>query len=314
MRVAEPAVAVDIAVEAVVETAPGAGPGRYSGTRHATEAEMRSLLMIAALAGCSGKDSTPADCPAPTPSETDSPTDADTDTDTDTDTDADADTDTDTDVPPLPEPTVVTLTTRDDVQLVADYYAASGPDRPGVVLLHMIPPSNDRSTWPVDFVEQLHAHDWGIVVVDRRGAGDSGGNAVDAYTGEWGRYDVEASVGQLTADGASSIALIGASNGTTSALDYAVWAGGEGLPVPVALGFMTGGTYSEAQTAMEELPPIPSIFTYSTAEAAWSVDQQPLDPGSWCFEEYADGAHGTAMFDAAPEVADDLDAFFASAL
>jgi pimeloyl-ACP methyl ester carboxylesterase len=263
------------------------------------------LLFIVAL-GCGA----PKDTNPPVPVDTDTDTDADSDTDTDTD----SDTDTDTAPPVLPDPVVVTVTTRDSVDLVADYYAASGPGRPGVVLSHMIPPSNDRSSWPVDFVTRLQAHDWGVVVVDRRGAGDSGGVAVDAYTGEWGRYDVEACVLQLVADGATEIVLIGASNGTTSALDYAAWAAGEGLPVPAALGFMTGGTYTETNTPMSALPSMPAVFTYSTAEAAWSVAQAPLDPGSWSMLEYADGAHGTDMFGAAPEVSDDLDAFLVSVL
>jgi pimeloyl-ACP methyl ester carboxylesterase len=200
------------------------------------------LLFIVAL-GCGA----PKDTNPPVPVDTDTDTDADSDTDTDTD----SDTDTDTAPPVLPDPVVVTVTTRDSVDLVADYYAASGPGRPGVVLLHMIPPSNDRSSWPVDFVTRLQAHDWGVVVVDRRGAGDSGGVAVDAYTGEWGRYDVEACVLQLVADGATEIVLIGASNGTTSALDYAAWAAGEGLPVPAALGFMTGGTYTDERAPVD---------------------------------------------------------------
>lgn len=53
-----------------------------------------------------------------------------------------------------------------------------------------------------------------------------------------------------------------------------------------------------------------AVFTYSTAERAWSEDQRPLDPGTWVFQEYAEGDHGTRMFDAAPEVADDLLAFY----
>jgi pimeloyl-ACP methyl ester carboxylesterase len=218
----------------------------------------------------------------------------------------------DTDVAVGP-PDVITVETRDGVTLEADYWAGD-PGAPGFVLLHMIPPSNDRSTWPRSFEKDLVREGYAVLAVDRRGAGGSEGIAVEAYTGPNGKYDVEACVLHLQAEGAGALAIIGASNGTTSMLDYAAWAPGEGLPEAAALGFMTGGAYTETNTAMSEVPSIPAAFTYSTAERDWSVDQQPLDPGTWSFLEYPDGDHGTLMFDAAPEVGDDLVAFFTSVL
>lgn len=204
---------------------------------------------------------------------------------------------------------VVTLETRDGLTLEADYLptATAGP---GIVLLHMIPPGNDRSNWPGSFRQRLFEAGFSVLALDRRGAGGSEGVAEDAYTGPLGRNDVEAAVGKLVADGYGPIALLGASNGTTSMIDYAVWAPTEGLPEPVALGFMTGGTYTEAQNPMSAVPAVPAIFTTSTAERAWSEAQRPLDPGSWQFHEYPDGAHGTGMFEAAPVVGDDLLAFY----
>jgi pimeloyl-ACP methyl ester carboxylesterase len=236
---------------------------------------------------------------------------ADPEADTDPVVDTDPVEDTDTDPPAAVEVTVVT---RDGVTLVADHYAAEGADRPGLVLLHMIPPTWDRTSWPVGFVTRLQAHDWHVLVLDRRGAGESEGVASEAYDGEKGAWDVEAAVAFLKAQGAGDIALLGASNGTTSQIDYAVIADLEGLTEPVAMGFMTGGTYTEEQHEMPAVPPVPSVFTYSTAENEWSLVQQTLNPGSWVFHEYADGAHGTQMFDAAPQVADDLDAFYVGVL
>jgi len=217
--------------------------------------------------------------------------------------------------PPPEGASTVQLTTRDGVSLVADLYPASAAGRPGVVLLHMTPrgPWN-RKDWPVSFIEKLHAHDWAVIAVDRRGAGDSGGEATDAFEGDNGRYDVEACVAKLNENTLGALVVIGASNGTTSMIDYAVWAGGEGLPEVAAMGFMTGGTYTEHQTAMADVPKVPAIFTYSTEERDWSVAQQPLDPGTWSFREYPDGAHGTKMFEAEPAVADHLDAFLAGLL
>lgn len=209
----------------------------------------------------------------------------------------------------------VTLITRDEVRIVADYYPAQTEGRPALVLLHMVPPDYDRTSWPMAFIELLRAEDWGVIVPDRRGAGESGGAAADAYRGEGGRYDVEACVDALVGAGAGSVALLGASNGTTSALDYAAWSGDEGLFEPAAVGFMTGGTYTENQTPMTEFPIIPAVFTYSTLERDWSESQRALDPlHNWTFLEYADGAHGTDMFTAEPTVQDDLMVFFREAL
>jgi pimeloyl-ACP methyl ester carboxylesterase len=208
-----------------------------------------------------------------------------------------------------PEAGVITVVARDGTVLEADYYPQAEP-APGLVLLHMIPPNFDRTSWPSTFIDAMFDAGFSVLVVDRRGAGGSEGVAVDAYVGPKGRTDVEACVLRLTDDGYGPIGIIGASNGTTSMVDYAVWAPSQGLPEPVGLGFMTGGAYTETNNAMADLPPIPAVYTYSTEERDWSVAQQPLDPGTWSFLEYADGDHGTLMFDADPTVTDDLVEFF----
>ncbi len=210
---------------------------------------------------------------------------------------------------------VVVLETRDGVSLEGDYLSASA-GRPAVVLLHMKPPDWSRADWPSDFLSTLNDHDWHVLAIDRRGSGGSGGDAVDAYEGEAGRYDVEACVKHLSAEGATDIVIVAASNGTTSLVDYTVWASGEGLPEPEAAVFMTGGTYTENQTTMEAFAAegIPSAFTFSTAEREWSVEQEALDPGTWSFLEYPEGAHGTKIFEASPEVADDVDAWLVEQL
>ncbi|MCB9777003.1 MAG: hypothetical protein H6742_00395 [Alphaproteobacteria bacterium] len=203
---------------------------------------------------------------------------------------------------------VLSLDTRDGVTLQADLYAGAG-GAPAVLLLHMNPSGGwSRVDWPGDFLQRLVDQGFWVLALDRRGAGASGGVAEDAYQGEKGRYDVEAAAILLDGRGAGDLLVVAASNGTTSMVDYAVWAGGEGLPEPVGLGFLTGGSYTENQTAMEDLPAVPAFFTYSTAERAWSVDQEPLDPGSWSFREYEDGAHGTHMFEAVDDFGADIEA------
>jgi pimeloyl-ACP methyl ester carboxylesterase len=208
----------------------------------------------------------------------------------------------------------VTLTTRDDITLSGDHYpAASGS--PGLVLLHMNPAAgNDRTNWPATFIDQLHAHDWHLLVIDRRGTGLSEGEAQDAFEGEKGRYDVEAAALYLQSSGAGSLVIVAASNGTTSLLDYALWAPGEGLPQPVVAALLTGGSYTENQNSFADFPAIPSLFSYASDEAEWSNAQQEANPGPWVFQEYADGAHGTHLFEAAPSLGDDIEAFLVDSL
>jgi len=205
------------------------------------------------------------------------------------------------------------LNTRDGVVLEADLYLQK-PGAPGVVLLHMIPPHYERSSWPVSFLDGLVEQGYSLCVVDRRGAGQSKGVAKEAYEGPKGRYDVEACVKRLAKHGIGKLGVIGASNGTTSALDYALWAAEDpALPDVAAMGLMTGGTYTENQNKVSLAKQIPAVFTYSTEEREWSVAQKEQSK-SWVFHEYPGGAHGTKMFAKKPAVTGDLLSFLAEKL
>lgn len=227
----------------------------------------------------------------------------------------DTNTDTDTDTAQTDPNQVISLTTQDGVTLQADYLAASA-GAPAVVLVHMIPPANDRSGWPVAFREALHSQGWSVLSVDRRGAGESGGEAVDAYQGEQGKFDVAACVDHLVAAQAGPIVIFGASNGTTSMIDYTAWAAAEGHRQPVGLAYLSGGTYTENQTLVVDLPPVPMAFLYPPSESEWPESQRAHDPGSWTFTAYPDGAHGTRLFGTsqASAVQSDLIAFVDRAL
>ena len=225
---------------------------------------------------------------------------------------------TDTDTTPestfeVPAVEVVSFLTADGVTLAADWYAHA-PGAPAVILLHMIPPTYDRTSWPVDFIELLRTDGYAVLAVDRRGAGDSGGTAVDAYEGDLGVEDANAAADFLTGLGFDRLAVIGASNGTTTTLDYAASAADTGRPVPWALTFMSGGSYTENNTRLSRLDADALFFVYPEEEASWNEEQAALDPGTWTFQSYARGDHGTFMFDAVPTVRDDLRAFLAASL
>ncbi len=201
----------------------------------------------------------------------------------------------------------VTLMTADGVRLAADLYPVAGARR-GAVLLHMIPPSNTRANYPAAFIEALTARGFSVLNVDRRGAGGSGGVAREAYEGPNGALDAAAARAFLQGCGvaADRVALVGASNGTTSTLDHAVAAGPDAPPA--ALVWLTGGPYTENQHALADhraaWATLPIRFVFSTAERAWSAGFIEGAPAPWVFDEYPNGAHGTRMFGAAPSAID----------
>jgi pimeloyl-ACP methyl ester carboxylesterase len=215
-------------------------------------------------------------------------------------------------------PTVVKLVTSDGIALEAELTTTGRPAGPAVILLHMIPPTNNRTNYATSIVSALVAKGISVLNVDRRGAGGSEGVAKDAYLGPKGALDAKAAVDFLGAHACAfdraRIGIVGASNGTTTAVDYAVSA----AVAPRALVFLTGGTYTEAQTKISsqraKLDPIPILFVYSSAESAWSAGFATAPSAKWAFKEYANGDHGTRIFTAAPASIDDVSAFLATNL
>jgi len=208
---------------------------------------------------------------------------------------------------------VVSLSTEDGVSLEADLYVPASRNGAAAYLFHMIPPSNDRTNYPAAFIEALTDRGFVVLNVDRRGAGGSGGVASEAYTGPNGKLDVRAAVDFMAGHACAPdrFVLSGASNGTTSVLDYTVFAAAEpAAPMPEGIVFLTGGGYTEAQNMISAqravLDPMPIDFVYSTAEAAWSASHQAGASAEWSFDERADGAHGTQMFDAVPATITDV--------
>ena len=214
-------------------------------------------------------------------------------------------------------PIVVSLPTDDGVVLQADFFPIGAANAPAVVLLHMIPPQNTRKNWPQAFIEAVVAKGIAVLNVDRRGAGGSTGVAQDAYIGPKGKLDAKAAVDFLASRPCAirmdRVAIAGASNGTTTVLDFTV----SSQQKPRAIVFMTGGSYTENQTSVAAnratLDPISILFVFSTQERAWSAAFAP-GPGPWQFKEYDPGDHGTRMFAARPESVADVASFLASSL
>lgn len=211
---------------------------------------------------------------------------------------------------------VVNLTTTDGVRLEADFYPAGEGDK-AALLLHMIPPGNDRSNYPPVFIRALNDAGYAVLNLDRRGAGGSEGDPSAAYEGPAGRLDAVAGLAALQESACriapSSVVIIGASNGTTTALDYTVDSSVAEQDRPRALVFLSPGSYTENQNTMAEhastLAAMRVFFGYPDSERAWPEGVRELDGGSWAFKEYAGGGHGARLFDSSPQVLGDIIAF-----
>jgi hypothetical protein len=209
---------------------------------------------------------------------------------------------------------VVKLPTDDGLNLEADLYLSGAANGPAVVLLHMVPPQNDRTNYPQAFIDALVAKGATVLNVDRRGTAASGGDATEAHEGPKGKLDAKAAYDFLQKHACvmdlSRVIFVGASNGTTTALDFTVHAGAEAaITLPRALVFLTGGAYTENQNKIADnidlLKAVPILFVYSSAEATWSAAFKATAPPVWEFLEYsgvsATAGHGTGIFAAKPE-------------
>ncbi len=200
---------------------------------------------------------------------------------------------------------VVTITTSDGIELAADYQAPAASDLGGVVLLHMIPPNFDRSSYPQRVRDALHQKGVAVLNIDRRGAGGSGGVAADAYRGPLGKLDVEAAVTFLTSADrqcptlAGDILLVGASNGTTSVMDYTVDAQTSALPLPKAIAWLSPGTYTESQNSISAnqqlLQTLPNLIVHPDNEP-WAQQYSSFS-SNWKIVRIDNGQHGTQNFD-----------------
>ncbi len=196
------------------------------------------------------------------------------------------------------------LTTEDGIELVADFRSAASPNRGAVVLFHMVPPHFDRSSYPLHIRDALGALDISVLNVDRRGAGDSGGEATDAYEGPGARLDMEAAVRFLVgrdqcAPDPERILLVGASNGTTATLDYLVAHAAE-LPTPAAVAWLSPGDYTQNQHTIADnrtqLDATPILWVYPDEEP-FAEDFGPNAPAAWRFVRLEGGGHGTENLD-----------------
>ena len=219
------------------------------------------------------------------------------------------------------DPEVVRFTTDDGLMLEGDLYLSGRMNGATAVLLHMIPPFNDRTNYPRELIDELVRRCITVLNVDRRGAGGSEGVAADAYMGPNGALDAKGAVEYLLAHSSAPdplrTSVVGASNGTTTALDFMVFTvAARTLEDPAAIVLLSGGDYTENQNTIADtsLDTIPTQFVYPESERAWNAAIEVDAPSLWQFREYTPGAHGTGVFGTNPEAVGDVADFLEVAL
>lgn len=205
----------------------------------------------------------------------------------------------------------VTITTKDGVQIVGDYYPAGAENAPAVLLLHMMP--STRKSW-VDFSEKLNEVGMSALAIDLRGHGDSLNKSDGTYLNyknfsnaehQWSMYDVEAAVDFLKQKGAEKIFVIGASIGANLALQYAA----EHSDIRAAVLLSPGLDYRGILTA--DLPPQlragQAAYYAASSEDSYSADSvrtlYQKTPEAVKKEEkiFDNAGHGTDMFTHEPD-------------
>lgn len=198
----------------------------------------------------------------------------------------------------------ITFSAQDGIQLAADYWPAQTANRGVVILLHMIPPTYNRTSYPERVRKAIHDLNLNVFNIDRRGAGASKGKAQDAYQGPSGALDLEKAFAYLAdttqhncAVNLKNVTLMGASNGTTSALDYTVK---NGVQRPASLIWLSPGAYTENQNKIQDnlniLNALP-VLTIHPASEPWIKQNTPAGATQWKVVELANGKHGTNNFD-----------------
>ncbi|MCI0393510.1 MAG: alpha/beta fold hydrolase [Chloroflexi bacterium] len=208
--------------------------------------------------------------------------------------------------PPEPQDTAapedVTIEASDGLAIQATFYPASATGRaPGVMLLHMN--GGQRQDWD-QIAPQLAKAGYAVLAVDMRGHGETGGSSDWQQTPDdlqqvWayftGRKDVDP----------ERTAIVGASIGSSMALLAAVAEPAIRTVVLLSPGLnYFNVTTDDAITAYGERPVliVASEEDTESAESARTLSELAL--GEVQLEMVQGAGHGTAMFDAQPELLD----------
>jgi len=218
-------------------------------------------------------------------------------------------------------PERITFTTDDGVVIVGDWYPGTKFGR-AVLLLHMMPETRD--SWRV-FAERLASAGVSALAIDERGHGEStkgpkGPIDFRAFSDREQRekiIDVRAALDWLKERGfaEAGIAVVGASIGANLAIAFAA----ENREIPAVIALSPGLDYRGVTTEdrVAALRPEQKILLVASAEDERSFVAcralRNLRPDADILE-FEHAGHGTRMFDAQPDLMDDLIVWLKSAV
>lgn len=213
----------------------------------------------------------------------------------------------------LPMVEQIKFTTRDGFIIAGDYYAASSTR--GVVLLHMMPAT--KESW-VTFAEKLQKAGFNVLAIDLHGHGvsDEGPGGYKSFSDTQHQSsinDVGGAVEFLKGKGMTDIHLGGASIGANLALWYLA----DHPEIKSAILLSAGLDYRGVKTEVyaKNVKPDQSIYFVADKDdersfggSAVTMAQQLYDvtPAKKEIKIFKGAGHGTDMFDAHPELMDQL--------
>lgn len=204
------------------------------------------------------------------------------------------------------KPEVVKLKTKDDVEIVGDYYGAVSDI--GVLMLHMMPA--DRKSFSA-FAEKIQQVGWQGLAIDFRGHGESQGGPVGYQLFKDEDYqksilDTEAGAEFLKSKGVKEIYLVGASIGANLSLQYLVENAGAKAAVLLSPGLNYRGVKTnELVIKVYRLKSVyfaaakDDDYSYETVQQLFDMVPEGVNREIKLFNS---GGHGTKLFEIHPEL------------
>lgn len=209
------------------------------------------------------------------------------------------------------KPEVVKLKTKDDVEIIGDFYDAPTSEI-GVLMLHMMPATRKSFS---RLAEKFQEKNMKVLAIDLRGHGESAGGPAgyQLFSEEEHKkssLDVESAAAFLKEQGAKTLYLIGASIGANLSLRYLA----EDPDVKAAVLLSPGINYHGVRTddvikkvyhtkAIYFAAANDDTYSYDTVQRIFEMTPEGVKKELKLFET---GGHGTALFDSHPELADEI--------
>ena len=210
----------------------------------------------------------------------------------------------------------ITLTTKDNINIVGNYYAVDADNAPAVILLHMMPAT--KESWN-EFAPLLQQKGFQVLAIDERGHGEStqGGELnykeFSSKEQQEKMFDILAARNFFTDKGVEikDIIVGGASIGANLSIQYIAQNPEARVGFALSPGFDYYGieTLPLAQkidteqliyiTAAKDDPNVPDSFKAVEELAQYAGER--VKP-----RIYEDGGHGTDIFKKHPEFMEDL--------